>query len=201
MPSKPVRKSTCQKARRNSPSVTPSRPAASCSATARRISRSSTAFRFCAVILPFLKSWRAFFSSWGRNRLPTWSARKGTPMGGSLPWEGPQRHVPAPLARDRHAPTASLDAATEERQSESGTEPPSRVDDRADHHRRRHEARGGGLSLERRDDEPRDQGRKQRAEEERGAHQRDPLETAHRDRERDAPDAAPERERPDLRNA
>src|SRR6266851_4890213 len=46
MPSRPVRKSTCQKARRNSPSVTTCRPAASCIRTASRM-QSSSIFLSC----------------------------------------------------------------------------------------------------------------------------------------------------------
>src|SRR6185503_20093277 len=115
MPSKPVRKSTCQKARRNSPSVMPCRPAASCIATARRISRSSTAFRFCAVILLLLKSCRAFFSSVGRNRLPTWSARNGGRCGarirGSLQWEASLDYIPAATSLQLH-PCSYIPAAT-----------------------------------------------------------------------------------------
>src|SRR6266446_922017 len=83
MPSKPVRKSTCQKARRNSPSVTACRPAASCIRTASRMQRSSM-FLSCGDL-----SARAFFSAAGRRRLPTWSARKGGRMAraysGNLP--------------------------------------------------------------------------------------------------------------------
>src|SRR5215213_2022998 len=77
MPSKPVRKSTCQKPRRNSPSVTDCRPAASCSATAFLMEVFSTSVNDCREILPALKSARACLSSGGRNRLPTWSARNG----------------------------------------------------------------------------------------------------------------------------
>ena len=44
-PSSCLRKSRCQKSRRYSPSVTTGRPIASCFATARSISRSSTARR------------------------------------------------------------------------------------------------------------------------------------------------------------
>ena len=77
MPSKPVRKSTCQKARRNSPSVTDWRPAASCIATAPRIALSSTSLS-CEALMRFaLYASRASLSSAGRKRLPTWSARKG----------------------------------------------------------------------------------------------------------------------------
>src|SRR2546422_490349 len=83
MPSKPVRKSTCQKARRNSPSVTACRPAASCIRTASRM-QSSSIFPSCGDL-----SARAFFSAAGRRRLPTWSARKGGRMAraysGNLP--------------------------------------------------------------------------------------------------------------------
>src|SRR6185436_16179004 len=56
-------------------------------------------FRFCAVILLLLKSCRAFFSSVGRNRLPTWSARNGGRCGarirGSLQWEASLDYIPA----------------------------------------------------------------------------------------------------------
>src|SRR3989442_6629269 len=83
MPSKPVRKSTCQKARRNPASVTGCRPAASCIRTASRM-QSSSIFPSCGDF-----SARAFFSAAGRRRLPTWSARKGGRMAraysGNLP--------------------------------------------------------------------------------------------------------------------
>src|SRR2546422_7338306 len=77
MPSIPVRKSVCQKARRNSPSVTARSPAASCIFTASRIERSSI-WRSCtALIVPFAALSRASTSSFGRSMLPTWSARNG----------------------------------------------------------------------------------------------------------------------------
>src|SRR5258706_180949 len=215
MPSKPVRKSTCQKARRNSPSVMPCSPAASCIATARRISRSSTAFRFCAVILLFLKSCRAFFSSVGRSRLPTWSARKGGRMRrqrtvGTPPRLGSQAAVAravTALANDRFSGPATVGravpalAVAEQQEAETGAEPPGGVDDRADEHRGRHEAGRDRLTLERRDDEPCHQGRQDRAEDERRADQRGAAESVHRGGEHHAPDAAPEGERPDERHA
>src|SRR6266705_1459385 len=77
MPSMPVRKSVCQKARRNSPSVTARSPAASCIFTASRIERSSIWRSCAALIVPFAALSRASTSSFGRSRLPTWSARNG----------------------------------------------------------------------------------------------------------------------------
>src|SRR3989441_763205 len=77
MPSIPVRKSVCQKARRNSPSVTARSPAASCIFTASRIERSSIWRSCAALIVPFAALSRASTSSFGRSRLPTWSARNG----------------------------------------------------------------------------------------------------------------------------
>src|SRR5574341_1293405 len=85
MPSKPVRKSTCQNARRYSPSVIDSWPAASCIATALPIGRFSTSANCPREILFCLKSSRAFFSSAGRSRLPTWSARKGGRSSSTIP--------------------------------------------------------------------------------------------------------------------
>src|SRR6267378_2169647 len=65
-PSSRDRKSRCHQWRRNSPSVTPSRPIASCLFTTARIARS------------WISRSRLFFSSsGGRKRLPTWSARNG----------------------------------------------------------------------------------------------------------------------------
>src|ERR1700741_5111863 len=90
MPSKPVRKSTCQKARRNSPSVTACSPAASCIATALRMLRSSICSRSWREMLLFLYLSRAAFNSAGRSRLPTWSARKGGFTAPSLQWETAQ---------------------------------------------------------------------------------------------------------------
>src|SRR3954465_13819013 len=76
-PSKPWMKSMCQKSRRNSPSVTAGMPTDSCSATTSRMQRSCTAFRASCVISPFFALARASWSSCGRSRLPTWSARNG----------------------------------------------------------------------------------------------------------------------------
>src|SRR5580700_3373614 len=70
-------KSMCQEARRNSPSVADCRPTSSCIWIAAGITSSSTARRSAAVIWPAAKSSRAISSRWGRNRLPTWSARNG----------------------------------------------------------------------------------------------------------------------------
>jgi hypothetical protein len=91
MPSKPVRKSTCQNARRNSPSVIDSRPAASCIATASRMQRSSTAFSCSRESSPRFAFSLAAFNAAGRSRLPTWSARKGGFTLASLQWEAAQR--------------------------------------------------------------------------------------------------------------
>src|SRR5260370_10692131 len=77
MPSMPVRKSVCRKARRNSPSVTARSPVASCIFTASRIERSSIWRSCAALIVPFAALSRALTSSFGRSRLPTWSARNG----------------------------------------------------------------------------------------------------------------------------
>src|SRR5918992_1225150 len=101
MPSKPVRKSTCQKARLNSPSVTDCRPAACCIATALRMCLSSISRSRSAVIVPCLRFSRASFNSVGRSRLPTWSARKGgRVIGCSLQWEAPHGTPPLDLLTD-----------------------------------------------------------------------------------------------------
>src|SRR5438105_3870517 len=65
-PSSCDRKSRCHQARRNSPSVMPSRPIASCFFATARIARSWIS-----------RSRLSFSSSLGRKRLPTWSARNG----------------------------------------------------------------------------------------------------------------------------
>src|SRR6266513_2868321 len=67
-PSKPWMKSMCHQSRRNSPSVTDWMPTDSCSFTTSRMSLSWISLRFFA---------RASCRSWGRSRLPTWSARNG----------------------------------------------------------------------------------------------------------------------------
>ena len=68
-------KSMCQVARRNSPSVAERSPTSSCSFTASRIAASSTPRNSSASIFEAAKSSRAWSSSGGRSRLPTWSAR------------------------------------------------------------------------------------------------------------------------------
>src|SRR5690349_5610974 len=70
-------KSMCQEPRRNSPSVTPSRPISSCIRTASRIAASSVRHNSSADKRPASCSARARSNSGGRNRLPTWSARNG----------------------------------------------------------------------------------------------------------------------------
>src|ERR1035437_4548049 len=70
-------KSMCQDWRRISPSVTACSPTACCIATFERIASSSTSRSRCAVIVPARKLSRAAFTSGGRSRLPTWSARNG----------------------------------------------------------------------------------------------------------------------------
>src|SRR6266850_8076839 len=77
MPSSCFRKSRCQKSRRNSPSVTACRPMASCFLTACAIERSSTAFSPASGSLPEFAAARASCSSFGRSKLPTWSAWNG----------------------------------------------------------------------------------------------------------------------------
>ena len=76
-PASPPRKSKCHQARRNSPSVTAFSPTASCFFTTSRIARSSTARNSSAPMLPSARAARASFSSGGRSRLPTSSARNG----------------------------------------------------------------------------------------------------------------------------
>src|SRR3954451_23367668 len=82
-----------------------------------------------------------------------------------------------------------------------GAEAPGGVDDRADHHRARLPSTRDRLMFDRRDDEPRHERRKDRAEEDRGDPERcsaAAFDHRHHDR---APDAAPERERDHRRNA
>ena len=67
----------CHQSRRNSPSVIPDRPTASCFATTSRMQRSSISRSASRPISPFFAAARAFRSSGGRSRLPTWSARNG----------------------------------------------------------------------------------------------------------------------------
>ena len=74
----------CHDVRRNSPSVAVRRPMSSCRATTSRIASSSTARRRAASIRPAAKSWRACTSERGRSRLPTWSARNGGSVRGSI---------------------------------------------------------------------------------------------------------------------
>src|SRR5258706_3362927 len=73
MPSSCLRKSRCQKSRRNSPSVIDCRPISSWRFTAPAMQRSSTSFSFPGETFEA----RASRSSGGRSRLPTWSAWNG----------------------------------------------------------------------------------------------------------------------------
>src|SRR6267142_5170147 len=77
MPSSCFRKSRCQKSRQNSPSVTACRPSASCFFTAWVMQRSSTFLSSVAGRFPALAAARASCSSFGRSKLPTWSAWNG----------------------------------------------------------------------------------------------------------------------------
>src|SRR5437868_3252449 len=79
----------CQEPRRNSPSVTLSRPISSCMRTTRVIAASSIRRSASAVMRPALCASRASISSRGRRRLPTWSARNGGVVRcmGSLRWK------------------------------------------------------------------------------------------------------------------
>src|SRR5918994_404289 len=70
-------KSMCHDARRNSPSVADCRPTSSCIFTTSAMARSSIARRSSAVMRPEVASSRAWRTSGGRSRLPTWSARNG----------------------------------------------------------------------------------------------------------------------------
>src|SRR5438094_782888 len=73
-------KSMCQEPRRNSPSVATVRPTSSCIRTASRIASSSRARSSATSIVPCAYSSRARFSSGGRSRLPTCSARAGVDL-------------------------------------------------------------------------------------------------------------------------
>ena len=70
-PSKRFKKSVWNIVRRNSPSVTPSKPSSSWSATASRMHLSSTARSSSSEILPSWWRFRALRSSVGRNKEPT----------------------------------------------------------------------------------------------------------------------------------
>ena len=87
-PSSWRRKSRCQKSRRNSPSVTTGRPSDSCLATAVRMHRSSTSRSCAAEMAPAFARVRASWSSGGRKRLPTCSARNGGVVAMFLPPAG-----------------------------------------------------------------------------------------------------------------
>src|SRR5918995_1034141 len=80
-PSRCSRKSKCQKARRNSPSVTAWRPISSWRLIRARISRSSISFRAWSESSPSWCLCRASFRAAVRKRLPTMSARKGGLVG------------------------------------------------------------------------------------------------------------------------
>src|SRR5437773_1108109 len=93
--------------------------------------------------------------------------------------------------------TSSMDmASAEERETDPGTEPPSRVDHEADRHGCRHARCGDRLALERRDEEPRDKRRQDGAEHDRAGEQPRAVEPSERCREHRAPYGAPECERP-----
>src|SRR5438105_9267244 len=70
-------KSMCHQSRRNSPSVIACRPRLSCILTTSRMSRSWMAFSSAPESSPRRFLARASCRSWGRSRLPTWSARNG----------------------------------------------------------------------------------------------------------------------------
>src|SRR5919197_2775904 len=70
-------KSMCQEVRRNSPSVAERSPTSRCILTTSRIAASSTARSASSSMRPAACSSRAWSSSGGRSRLPTWSARNG----------------------------------------------------------------------------------------------------------------------------
>src|SRR5688572_26840055 len=76
-PSKPWMKSMCHQSRRNSPSVIEGRPIDSCSFTTSRMSWSWIFFSSASESSPLRFLARASCKSWGRSRLPTWSARNG----------------------------------------------------------------------------------------------------------------------------
>src|SRR5438067_3227354 len=98
-PSKPWMKSMCHQSRRNSPSVIACRPRLSCILTTSRMSRSWIAFSSAPESSPRRFLARASCRSWGRSRLPTWSARNGGFMdtsgwlGGELPCGGLLRRL------------------------------------------------------------------------------------------------------------
>src|SRR5215813_4948502 len=72
-----MRKSMCHDFRRISPSVMPWSPTSSCSFTPSRIAASSAVASWAAFARPASFSRRRALREAGRNRLPTWSARKG----------------------------------------------------------------------------------------------------------------------------
>src|SRR5207247_2421091 len=76
-PSKPWMKSMCHQSRRNSPSVTDWMPTDSCSFTTSRMSLSWISLSFASDSSPLRFFARPSCRSWGRSRLPTWSARNG----------------------------------------------------------------------------------------------------------------------------
>src|SRR2546429_1489470 len=92
-------KSMCHQSRRNSPSVIACRPRLSCILTTSRMSRSWIAFSSAPESSPRRFLARASCRSWGRSRLPTWSARNGGFMdtsgwlGGELPCGGLLRRL------------------------------------------------------------------------------------------------------------
>src|ERR1700730_19145951 len=75
------------------------------------ISRSSIAASAAALISPFARFSRAAFNAGGRNRLPTWSARKGgffrcidlAPIGRQRSRRADQRHPPQQVGLARLA--------------------------------------------------------------------------------------------------
>src|SRR5882757_2914896 len=81
----------CHQSRRNSPSVIDCRPTSSCSFTTLRMCLSSAFCRSSFEISPRLARARTSCNSFGRRRLPTWSARKGAfieRLGGLLERQG-----------------------------------------------------------------------------------------------------------------
>src|SRR3954464_5201815 len=87
-PSKPWMKSMCHQSRRNSPSVIACRPSDSCSLTTSRMSLSWMLLSSASESSPRRFLARASCRSWGRSRLPTWSARNGGFIGSSYGWLG-----------------------------------------------------------------------------------------------------------------
>src|SRR5690349_1294357 len=87
-PSSWYRKSMCQDARRNSPSVADCSPASRCMRTASRIAASSTARSSSAGSAPAPNASRARSRAGGRSRLPTWSARNGGRVRGAIARHG-----------------------------------------------------------------------------------------------------------------